>query len=377
MKPKNRIRFPQYECDFILCDLTPPRKDRGNYVIKRKWAGLFGLVTVAALTAACAGGTADTADTTDTGTDTSTDAGATVEERTIRVAHIYDPAHPVETCGIPAVAAALAGTGITVESFPGGQLGSENEIIEQVLDGSLDFAFAGAAFLSQYETNVGVLDAPFVYRSIEHFTDVTQGPIGAELFEGLRAASTLDVFSTWYYGTRHLTSNNPVITADDLAGQLLRVPDAPLYLTAAEILGGVGTPVAFAEVYVSLQQGVVDAQENPIPTIDSMSFYEVQEYINLTGHMIQGVMMTSSDAVTSTMSAEQVALIREAAIAGSVAAGACIEQQEEERLVEWEAAGDINVNRDVDTESFQARAADIIPNSDFPWVELYLQIQSS
>lgn len=346
-------------------------------MISRKWTGLASLVAVTALTAGCASGTADTPAETDTGTDTSTEADVAVEERTIRIAHIYDPAHPVEVCGIPAVAAALEGTGITVESFPGGQLGSENEIIEQVLDGTLDFAFAGAAFLSQYEPNVGVLDAPFAYRSVEHFNAVTQGPIAAELFEGLRVESTLDVFSTWYYGTRHLTSKVPVTTADDLAGVKLRVPDAPLYLTAAEILGGVGTPVAFAELYVSLQQGVVDAQENPIPTIDSQKFYEVQDYINLTGHMIQGVMMTSSDAVTATMTAEQVALLRDAAVAGSAAAGACIEDQEEQRLAEWEADGTINVNRDVDVAGFQARAAEIIPNSDFPWIELYLQIQNS
>lgn len=345
-------------------------------MISRKWTGLASLVAVAALTAGCAGGTAEIAETeTDTGTDTTADSA--VDERTIRIAHIYDPGHPVEVCGIPAVAAALEGTGITVESFSGGSLGSENEIIEQVIDGTLDFAFAGAAFLSQYEDNVGVLDAPFAFRDVEHFTAVTQGPIAAELFEGLRAESTLDVFSTWYYGTRHLTSNVEVNSYADLAGLKLRVPDAPLYLTAAEILGGVGTPVAFAELYVSLQQGVVDAQENPIPTIDGQSFYEVQDYLNVTGHMIQGVMMTSSDAVTSSMTAEQVALVRDAAIVGSAAAGACIEEQESERLLEWEADGTINVNRDVDVAGFQSRAADIIPNSDFPWIELYLQIQNS
>jgi TRAP-type transport system periplasmic protein len=343
-------------------------------VNRRKWTGLTSLVAVVTLTAGCAGGTAETAAPEP---EAEPAAEATVEERTIRVAHIYDPGHPVEVCGIPAVAAALEGTGITVESFPGGALGSENEIIEQVLDGTLDFAFAGAAFLSQYEPNVGVLDAPFAYRDVEHFTAVTQGPIGAELFDGLRAASTLDVFSTWYYGTRHLTSNVEVNSYEDLAGLKLRVPDAPLYLTAAEILGGVGTPIAFAELYVSLQQGVVDAQENPIPTIDGQKFYEVQDYLNLTGHMIQGVMMTSSDAVTASMTAEQVALIRDAAIVGAVAAGACIEEQEEGRLLDWEGDGTIIVNRDVDVASFQARAAEIIPNSDFPWIELYLAIQDS
>jgi hypothetical protein len=88
-------------------------------------------------------------------------------------------------------------------------------------------------------------------------------------------------------------------------------------------------------------------------------------------------MMTSSDKVTATMSAEQVALLREAAVAGSVAAGACIEEQEEHRLLEWVADGTINVNRDVDVASFQARAAEILPNSDFPWIEIYLSIQNS
>lgn len=341
-------------------------------MITRKWTGLASLVAIAALTAGCAA--ADpVAEVTEEPT---AETEETVEMRTLRVAHIYDAQHPVEICGVPAVQAALMGSSLAMESFPGGQLGSENEIVEQVLDGSLDFAFAGAAFLSQYDANVGVLDAPFAYRDVAHFNDIVQGPIAAELFAGLREASTLDVFGTWYYGTRHLTSNFPVTTSDDMAGIKLRVPDAPLYLTAAEILGGVGTPVAFAELYVSLQQGVVDAQENPIPTIDGQKFYEVQDYINLTGHMIQGVMMTSSDAVTATLTADEIALLREATLAGAVATSACIEEQEETRLLEWEAEGLMMVNRDVDVAGFQARAAAIIPESDFPWVETYLAIQN-
>jgi TRAP-type C4-dicarboxylate transport system substrate-binding protein len=120
----------------------------------------------------------------------------------------------------------------------------------------------------------------------------------------------------------------------------------------------------------------VDAQENPIPTIDGQKFYEVQDYINLTGHMIQGVMMTSSDAVTATLTADEIALLREATLAGAVATSACIQEQEETRLLEWEAEGLMMVNRDVDVAGFQARAAAIIPESDFPWVETYLAIQN-
>ncbi len=322
---------------------------------------------------ACATGENDVSDSVDSETDTST--SAVVEERTVRVAHIYEATHPVEVCGIPAMQDALEGTGFTVESFPGGQLGSENEIIEQVLDGTVDFAFAGAAFLSQYEPNIGVLDAPFVYRDLDQFKEVVRGPIGESLFTGLRDASGLDVFAAWYFGTRHLLANNAVNEPADMDGQKLRVPDAPLYLTLADILGGVATPIAYGELYVSLQQGVADAAELPLPNIEAQKFYEVQDWVNLTSHMIQGTMMTSSDAVTSTMTPEQVSILRDAALVGAIASGDCIEEQERNLLVEWENSGVININSDVDVASFQARAAEIIPSSDFPWVETYLEIQ--
>ena len=342
-----------------------------------KWTGLASLIAVTVLTVSCV--TAEpSSDGAGEATEESTAEGADpIDVRTLRVAHIYDPGHPVEFCGIPAAQAELEGSSLAIASFPGGQLGSENEIIEQVLDGSLDFAFAGAAFLSQYDENVGVLSAPFAYRDTAHFNEVIQGPIADELFAGLRESSGLDVFGTWLFGTRQLTSNFPVTTSDDMAGVKLRVPDAPLYLLAAEILGGVGTPVAFAEVYVALQQGVVDASENPIPTINGQKFYEVQDYINLTGHMIEGVMMTSSDAVTATLSADEIALLRKAALAGAKATSACIEEQSEALLLEWEAEGVMIVNRDVDVAGFQSRAAEIIGNSDFPWLETYLAIQNN
>ena len=93
-----------------------------------------------------------------------------------------------------------------------------------------------------------------------------------------------------YYGERQVTSNKKIEKPEDMAGLKIRVPDAPLYMMFPKAVGANPTPIAFAEVYLALQQGVVDAQENPLPTIEAKKFYEVQEYIVLTGHITDALL---------------------------------------------------------------------------------------
>ena len=90
-----------------------------------------------------------------------------------------------------------------------------------------------------------------------------------------------------YYGVRHTTANKPIVKPADMAGLKLRVPDAPLYVMYPKVVGANATPIAFAEVYLALQNKTVDAQENPLPTIEAKKFYEVQSHINLTGHITE------------------------------------------------------------------------------------------
>ena len=113
-----------------------------------------------------------------------------------------------------------------------------------------------------------------------------------DLAAGYEKASGHHITAVTYYGTRHTTSNKPIKTCDDLRGVKIRVPDVPAYLAMPKACGANTAPIAFAEVYLALQNGTVDAQENPLTTIEAKKFYEVQKYIVLTGHITDHVNTT-------------------------------------------------------------------------------------
>jgi TRAP-type C4-dicarboxylate transport system substrate-binding protein len=97
--------------------------------------------------------------------------------------------------------------------------------------------------------------------------------------------------AAFYYGVRHTTANKAINKPEDMKGLKLRVPDAPLYVMYPKSVGAQATPIAFAEVYLALQNKTVDAQENPLPTILAKKFYEVQSHVNLTGHITEMLMV--------------------------------------------------------------------------------------
>lgn len=301
------------------------------------------------------------------------EAGAT-ESDELRFAHVYDPDHPVETCGVPAINDAMEDSGLQISSYSAGQLGNEEELLEQVQSGALDLAVAGPSFLGVWEENAELFDATYLFSDVDHFEEVLGGDIAEDIWNDLRESSGLDVLSSWYYGTRQVTSDVEVTTSDDLSGETLRVPEAPLYQTMAEILGGSPTSMALGEVYLGLQQGTIDGQENPIPTIASNSFQEVQDYINLTDHVIQGVMVVGNEEALSGLPDDQQQALRDASQDAAEAVRECIEDEEESYLEEWEESGEIEINDGVDTDHFRERAAELIPN-EFEWGDIYLEIQ--
>lgn len=302
--------------------------------------------------------------------------GAAADGDELRFAHVYDPDHPVETCGVPALNDSLEGSGLQVSSYAAGQLGNEEELLEQVQSGALDLAVAGPSFLGVWEENAELFDATYLFSDVDHFEETLNGEIAQGVWDDLRDSSGLDVLSSWYYGTRQLTSNVEVNTSEDLSGQTLRVPEAPLYQTLAEVLGGSPTSMALGEVYLGLQQGTIDGQENPVPTIASNSFQEVQDYINLTDHVIQGVMVVGNEDALAGLPDDQQEALREASLDAADSVRECIEDQEASYLEEWEDSGEIEVNDDVDLDHFRDRAAEAIPD-DFEWGDLYLEIQGN
>ncbi|WP_026550071.1 DctP family TRAP transporter solute-binding subunit [Arthrobacter sp. Br18] len=295
------------------------------------------------------------------------------DAKTLRLAHVYDAGHPVEECGISTLKEELDGSGLQIESFPAAQLGNESESLEQVASGALDMAVAGPSFLGVWDENAAVLDGAYLFEDVDHFVETVEGDTMKGVFDDLYESSDIKVLSSWYYGTRQVTANKEIKTAEDFAGLKIRTPNAPLYLENIKAMGGTATPMALDEVYLALQQGVIDAQENPIPTIATAKFNEVQDYINLTGHMIQGVQITTGRTVYEGLTDDERSALEGAMEAAAEATRECVEEQEQSILEEWKAGDGIQVNEDVDREAFAAAAEEAMLQQ--PWGDLYQEIK--
>ena len=298
------------------------------------------------------------------------------DARVVRFAHQYDPAHPVEACGAATLRTELADDGIAVESFPSGQIGGEGETTEQIATGGLELGVVGPSFLGIWYPDAAVLDAPYLFTDVDQFDEATNGPIMAEVYDEMAEETGLRVTSTWYYGTRHITSNVEIDEPDDLDGLKIRTPDAPLYITSFAIMHGSATPMALSEAYLGLQQGAIDAQENPIPTIDVQKFYEVQEYLNLTAHMVQAVNIVTSERFMESLTPSEREGMEDALEKARIATRDCIVEAEEETLRQWAQEDAITINDDVDVDAFQQLIADEFP-SKVAWGDLYLELQES
>jgi TRAP-type C4-dicarboxylate transport system substrate-binding protein len=126
-----------------------------------------------------------------------------------------------------------------------------------------------------------------MFRDFDHWKKYSASPVLAELMDGYFKKGNNKPIAAFYYGVRHTTANKAINKPEDMKGLKLRVPDAPLYIMYPKIAGANATPIAFAEVYLALQNKTVDAQENPLPTILAKKFYEVQTHVNLTGHITE------------------------------------------------------------------------------------------
>ena len=136
-----------------------------------------------------------------------------------------------------------------------------------------------------------------MFRDFDHWQKFKDGDLFQELSQGYKDATGHEGVSLTYYRARHTTANKKITEPADMKGLKIRVPNAPLYKMFPEAVGANATPMAFAEIYLALQQGVADAQENPLPTIRFKKFYEVQSDINLAGHITDALLTIVSGNV--------------------------------------------------------------------------------
>jgi TRAP-type transport system periplasmic protein len=174
---------------------------------------------------------------------------------------------------------------IKVENYHSEQLAKEIEAIRLIQAGVIDMTTTGSMLANWIEIVV-FSEMPFLLRDSTDMLALINGPVGQRMNKEMREQTGIRPMGFFQRGPRHLTSNRPIRHPDDLNGLIIRVPSVPSFVTAWESLGAKPTPMAFSEVFTSLQQGTIEAQENPFAMINSAGFAEVQDYLNLTAHVI-------------------------------------------------------------------------------------------
>ncbi|WOI56758.1 sialic acid TRAP transporter substrate-binding protein SiaP [Palleronia sp. LCG004] len=213
-------------------------------------------------------------------------------ERTLSWAHVYESNEPFQTCAVEAGKQLVDATDgrLGIEVFPASSLGKEVDINEGLGLGTVDIIWTGQLFAGRAYGPIAIGGAPYMFRDYSHWEQFRDSDLFTELAQGYEDATGNHPITLAYYGARHVTSNNEISTPEDMQGMKIRVPNAPLYMMFPRAVGANPTPIAFAEVYLALQQGTADGQENPLPTIQAKKFYEVQSYINLTGHIMDSLL---------------------------------------------------------------------------------------
>ncbi|HEX2020199.1 MAG TPA: sialic acid TRAP transporter substrate-binding protein SiaP [Aurantimonas sp.] len=298
-------------------------------------------------------------------------------ETVLKWAHVYEASEPYHTCAVETSDKLKAATEdrYSIEVFPASSLGKEEDINEGLGLGTVDIIYTGQLFAGRAYGPVAIGGAPYMFRDYDHWDKFRSSDLFEELAEGYREASGNHIVATTYYGQRHVTANKPIEKPEDMAGMKIRVPNAPLYMMFPKAVDANPTPIAFAEVYLALQQGTVDGQENPLPTIQAKKFHEVQSDISLTAHINDALLTIIGGPTWDQMDEGD----REALIGLLKEASDCATTQvrdNEAKLAEWFRAEGVNVH-EVDVAPFREATMALHNGPDATWEQdVYDRLQA-
>lgn len=288
-------------------------------------------------------------------------AGGAFAQTKLKWAHVYETSEPFHTESVWAAEEIRKRTNgrYQIDVYPASQLGKENDINQGLTLGTVDMIISGSSFAAKAFPRIGVTYYPYTFRSPEHLLAYTKSDIYKELTRGYEDKSGHTIVATTYYGTRHTTSNKPVTKCDDLKGLKMRVPDVPAYLAMPRACGANTAPIAFAEVYLALQNGTVEAQENPLPTIEAKKFFEVQKHIVLTGHIVDHLNTVVSGRLWKQLSADDRKVFTDVALEAAERATRKVAAREKE-LVDVFKQKNISVT-EVNVADFRDRVLKTVP----------------
>lgn len=267
--------------------------------------------------------------------------GASAQEVKINLAHGGDPVHPWHAAAqqFAAEVSEKSNGAIAVSIFTAGQMGSDREMLESTQSGSLQMSAISTMAMSGFEPSLQIFDLPYLMPSYETAYKVLDGEIGTKVAEALVSKGVRNL-AYWENDYRQLSNNvRPIEKPADLAGLKIRVPETPILISWLENLKAIPTPIAYTELYTSLQQGVVDGQDNGIFLSHSAKYFEVQKYYTLTNHIYAPVAFLINESFYQELSDEHRAIIDAAAVNARDAQRKLSAELRSSRLDEMKAAG--------------------------------------
>ena len=267
--------------------------------------------------------------------------GPALAQQKLKWAHVYETSEPYHTESVWAAAEIKKRTNgkFDIEVFPASSLGKETDINQGMSLGTVDMIISGPSFAARTYPRLGIAYYPFIFRDGDHLIAYSKSPVFAEMVEEFRKKTGIQITAYTYYGARHTTAQKPFTDCAGMKGLKIRVPDVPVYMATPKACAANPTPIAFAEVYLALQTGTVDAQENPLTTIEAKKFYEVQKAIMLTGHIVDGLTTQVAPHVWNKLTPQEQQIFTEVAREAATRATAQIKKREAELADEFKKKG--------------------------------------
>ena len=280
-------------------------------------------------------------------------AGPALAQTKLKWAHVYETSEPYHKWSVWAAEEIKKRSNgkFDIQVFPASSLGKETDINQGMQLGTVDMIISGPSFAARSYPRLGIAYYPFIFRDADHLIAYSKSEVFKEIADGFRAKTGIQITAYTYYGARHTTSNREFKDCAGMKGLKIRVPDVPAYTATPRSCGANPTPIAFAEVYLALQNGTVDAQENPLTTIEAKKFYEVQKHIMLTGHIVDGLTTQVAPHVWNTLNEAEKKMFIEVTQAAAAHATDDIKKREAELADEFRKRG-LGVHA-VDRKSFQ------------------------
>jgi TRAP-type transport system periplasmic protein len=268
-------------------------------------------------------------------------AMAQFSDRTIKMSNGVNEDHPVGA-GVKKmqeVLTAKSGGKLKLTAFWGGSAGGDLQATQALRAGTQEMVVTSSSPLVGIVKELGAFDLPFLFANEKEADAVLDGPAGAFFNKKLEDAGLVNL-AYWENGFRNLTNSKRAVTkVEDFDGVKVRVMQNNIFLDTFKTLGTNAVPMAFGEVFTALETKTIDGQENPFVTINTSKFFEVQKYLSITRHAYTPFLVLYSKKMFDTLSKEEQAALREAAIEGQKVQRATIRAVDGKALAELKAKG--------------------------------------